>query len=173
VSVAILAVWAVLAVVGGVLGGGVYDRTETVDDARGESARVQERLDELDPEGELILAVIAGQDFLALAVADRVTETLKTIPAPEVLVGGKLLPERTFAEQATEDAVFGESIALVVLAAVLVLFLGGLVAGLLPLAAALATIAGLLLVLNALAGTGGFRRPGPGRGCGVAARHPA
>jgi RND superfamily putative drug exporter len=85
-------------------------------------------------------------------VADRVTETLKTIQAPEVLVGGKLLAEHTFAEQAAEDAVFGESIALVVLAAVLVLFLGGPVAGLLPLAAALATIAGSLLVLNALAG---------------------
>ena len=205
--VAILAVWAVLAVVGGVFGGGVYDRTETVDDARGQSARAQERLDELDPEGELVVAVIAGQDFFAsglvesatramyaireipgvsevrdtytgggpmsddkqrslavieldpklegdaaLAVADRVTETLKTIQAPEVLVGGKLLAERTFAEQATDDAVFGESIALVVLTAVLVLFLGGLVAGLLPLAAALATIAGSLLVLNALAG---------------------
>jgi RND superfamily putative drug exporter len=205
--VAILAVWAVLAVVGGVLGGGVYDRTETVHDARGESARTQGILDELDPEGELVVAVIAGQDFFAsglvesatqamyaireipgvaevrdaytaggpigddkerslaiveldpklegdaaLAVADRVTETLRTIQAPEILVGGKLLAERTFAEQATEDAVFGESIALVVLAAVLVLFGGGLVAGLLPLAAALATIAGSLLVLNALAG---------------------
>jgi RND superfamily putative drug exporter len=204
---AILAVWAVLAVVGGVIGGGVYDRTETVDDARGESGRVQERLDELDPEGELVVAIIAGQDFFAstlvesatnvmyaireipgvaevrdtytgggpmsddkqrsvaiveldpdlegdaaLAVADQVTETLKTIQAPEILVGGKLLAERTFAEQATDDAVFGESIALVVLTAVLVLFLGGLVAGLLPLAAALATIAGSLLVLNALAG---------------------
>ena len=44
---AILAVWAVLAVVGGVIGGGVYDRTQTVDDARGPSARAQERLDEL------------------------------------------------------------------------------------------------------------------------------
>jgi RND superfamily putative drug exporter len=204
--IAILAVWAVLAVVGGVFGGGVYDRTESVDDARGESARVQERLDELGPEGELVVAIIAGQDFFAstlvesatqtmyaireipgvaevrdaytaggpigdrkdrslavieldpklegdaaLAVADRVTETLKTIQAPEVLVGGKLLAERTFAEQATKDAVFGESIALVVLAAVLVLFLGGLVAGLLPLAAALATIAGSLLALDALA----------------------
>ena len=35
--------------------------------------------------------------------------------APEVLVGGKLLAERTFAEQATDDAVRGETIALVVL----------------------------------------------------------
>ena len=69
--VAILGVWAVLAVVGGVFGGGVYDRTETVDDARGQSARVQERLDELDPEGELVVAVIAGQDFFARDLVDE------------------------------------------------------------------------------------------------------
>ena len=87
----------------------------------------------------------------ALAVADRVAAKLRTIDAPEVLVGGKLLAERTFAEQATEDAVRGEAIALVVLAVVLVLFGGGLVAGALPLLAALATIAGSLLVLNVLA----------------------
>ena len=62
---AILGVWAVLALAGGVFGGGVYDRTESVDDARGESARAQERLDELAPEGELVVAVIAGQDFFA------------------------------------------------------------------------------------------------------------
>ena len=88
----------------------------------------------------------------ALAVADRVAAKLRTIDAPEVLVGGKLLAERTFAEQATEDAVRGEAIALVVLVVVLVLFGGGLVAGALPLLAALATITGSLLALNALAG---------------------
>ena len=42
-----------------------------------------------------------------------------------MLVGGKLLAERSFAEQATEDAMPGEAIALVVLAVVLVLFVGG------------------------------------------------
>ncbi|MBE2320440.1 MMPL family transporter [Solirubrobacter sp. CPCC 204708] len=204
---AILAVWAALALVGGVIGAGVYDRTETVDDARGESARAAERLDELDPEGELVVAIIAGKDFFArdlidratavmyelretpgvvdvrdaytagglqgddgksslavveldpalegdaaLEAADRVAEKLRTIPAPEVLIGGKLLAERTFAEQATDDAVRGETIALVVLTIVLIIFLGGFVAGVLPLGAALATIAGSLLALNALAG---------------------
>ena len=204
---AILAVWAVLAVVGGVFGAGVYDRTETVDDARGQSARAQERLDELDPEGELVVAIIGGKDYFArdlvdavppimyalrelpgvkevrdaytagglqgddgqsslvvveldpalegdaaLELADQVTERLRAIPAPDIVVGGKLLAERTFAEQATDDAVRGETIALVVLTLVLIAFLGGLVAGLLPLAAALATIAGSLLALNALAG---------------------
>ncbi len=204
---AILAAWAALALIGGVFGAGVYDRTETVDDARGQSARAQERLDELDPEGELVVAIISGKDYFArdlvdavppimyalrelpgvkevrdaytagglqgddgksslavveldpalegdaaLAVADQVAERLRAIPAPEVLVGGKLLAERTFAEQATDDAVRGETIALIVLTIVLIAFLGGFVAGLLPLAAALATIAGSLLALNALAG---------------------
>ena len=51
--------------VGGVFGAGVYDRTETVDDARGQSARAQERLDELDPEGELVVAIISGKDYFA------------------------------------------------------------------------------------------------------------
>ena len=50
---AILAVWAALAVVGGVFGAGVYDRTQTVDDARGESARAQERLDGVLDDGNL------------------------------------------------------------------------------------------------------------------------
>ena len=69
---AILAVWAVLAVVGGVFGAGVYDRTETVDDARGQSARAQERLDELDPEGELVVAIISGKDYFARDLVDAV-----------------------------------------------------------------------------------------------------
>src|SRR3954454_24345009 len=90
-------------------------------------------------------------DDAALVVADRVAAKLSTIDAPEVLVGGKLLAERTFAEQATRDAVRGEAIAFVVLAVVLVLFGGGVLAGALPLLAALATITASLLALDALA----------------------
>jgi RND superfamily putative drug exporter len=98
---------------------------------------------ELDP---------ALSDADALAVADRVRAALHRIDAPTVLVGGELLAERTFGEQAIEDAVFGESIALVVLCGALVVVLGGLVAGSLPLAAALAAICATLLALTALAG---------------------
>ena len=167
----------------------------------GSRRQAQERLDELGPEGELVVAVMAGEDFsrpnwwsatqvmyeirelpgvkevpdaytaggmiaddkqsslavvelepgldedAALAVADRVAAELRTIQAPEVLVGGKLLAERTFAEQAIEDAVFGEAVALVVLLRRARAFVGG-VAGALPLLAALATIAGTLLALT-------------------------
>src|SRR4051794_38655140 len=204
----ILGVWAVVVLAGGVFGAGVFDRTESVEGARGESARVQERLNKLAPDGETVVAVIGGEDFYtpalrdsatnvmqelrtvpgvhevrdaytaggliagdkqsslavieldpklnddddaALVVADRVAAKLRTINAPEVLVGGKLLAERTFAEQATRDSLRGEAIAFVVLAVVLVLFGGGLLAGGLPLLVALATITGSLLALNALA----------------------
>ncbi len=205
----VIGVWTVVALVGAVIGGGVFDRTQSVDDLRGsvESARADARLNQLDPEGETVVAVLRGEDFYtpalvetatrvfnelrqtpgivdvsdaytsgglvaddgnssvavieldpkfdeeqALALADQVVAKLRTIDAPEVLIGGELLAERTFADQAVDDAVFGESIALVVLCAVLILFLGGLIAGVLPLAAALVTIAAALLALNALAG---------------------
>ena len=65
---AILGVWAAVALAGAVFGGGVYDRTESVEDARGESARAQERLDELAPEGETVVAVIGGADFFTPAL---------------------------------------------------------------------------------------------------------
>ena len=203
-----LALWVVVALAGGIFGGGVFDRTESTEGARGESARAHERLNQLSPEGETVVAVIGGADFYtpalrdsatnvmqelrtvpgvhevrdaytaggliaadkqsslavieldpklnddddaALAVADQVAAKLRTIDAPEVLVGGKVLAERSFAEQATKDAVRGEAIAFVVLAVVLVLFGGGLLAGALPLLAALATITGSLLALTALA----------------------
>ncbi|MET0730257.1 MAG: efflux RND transporter permease subunit, partial [Solirubrobacterales bacterium] len=88
----------------------------------------------------------------ALAAADRVAAKLRSIEAPEVLVGGQLLAEREFADIAVKDAVRGEAIALVVLLVVLILFGRSLVAGVLPLVVALVTIAGALLVLRVLAG---------------------
>jgi RND superfamily putative drug exporter len=205
----VIGVWIVVALVGAVVGGGVFDRTQSVDDLRSsaESMRAEARLDQLDPEGETLVAVLAGEDFFtpglvqtatnvfnglrqtpgivdvndaytagglvsadgdssvaviefdpkldeerALELADDAAARIRTIDAPEVLIGGELLAERTFADQAVDDAVFGESIALVVLVVVLILFLGGFVAGLLPLISALVTIAGALLALNALAG---------------------
>ena len=69
---AILAVWAGLAVVGGVFGAGVYDRTETVDDARGQAARAQERLDELDPGAGWSSQIISGKDYFARDLVDAV-----------------------------------------------------------------------------------------------------
>ena len=61
----ILGGWAVVALAGAVFGGGVYDRTQSVDSLRpdAESAVAQARLDQLAPEGERVVAVISGRDF--------------------------------------------------------------------------------------------------------------
>ncbi|MFF2622679.1 MMPL family transporter [Oerskovia jenensis] len=207
--IAVLAVWGSLALLGAVIGGGVFDRTTTVDSLPpgAPAAQAQELLDELDPQGETLTAVVGGVDFFtpslvesayrvmpevraipgvlevtdaftsgglvaddgfsslvvvelerdltdeqALEVGDRVAATLRTLDAPDVVVGGELMAERTFADIATADAVVGESVALVVLCVVLVLVLGGLRAGLAPIVAALASIAASLLALSALAG---------------------
>jgi RND superfamily putative drug exporter len=83
-------------------------------------------------------------------VEDAVAAALHRIDAPEVLVSGEKLAERAFADQALADAAFGESVAIVVLAVVLVLILGGFVAGAIPLAAALATVSVTLLGLFGL-----------------------
>ncbi|GAA0797054.1 MMPL family transporter [Spirilliplanes yamanashiensis] len=90
-------------------------------------------------------------DDEALRVADRVREALLRIDAPDILVGGELLAEREFGEQAVRDAAVGESVALVCVAILLALVLGGLVAGLLPLAAAVGAITATLLALTGLA----------------------
>ncbi|MBV1850516.1 MMPL family transporter [Catellatospora tritici] len=206
---AVLAVWAVVALCGAVLGGTVYDRTQPLDGLRPdtESTRAQARIDELTPTGEQLVAVVSGRNFFAsdlvsqasrimyevraipgvvkvtdaytagsgqissdnqsslvvvelspyldddaaLAVADRVAAALHRIDAPQVLVGGRLLAERDFGDQAIADAAFGESVALVALCGVLVLILGGLGASSLPLGTALATVAGTLLALTGLA----------------------
>lgn len=91
-------------------------------------------------------------DDEALRVADRVSAALHRIDAPEVLIGGELLAEREFGEQAVRDAAVGESVALVCVGLLLIVVLGGLVAGLLPLAAALGAVTATLLALTGLAG---------------------
>jgi RND superfamily putative drug exporter len=84
-------------------------------------------------------------------VAGEVATVLRTIDAPQVLVGGEVLAERAFAEQAIRDATVGESIALVVLFLVLVLLLGGVAAATLPVLVALGAVATTLLALLGLA----------------------
>ncbi|MEU4159434.1 MMPL family transporter [Actinoplanes sp. NPDC026670] len=90
-------------------------------------------------------------DDEALRVADRVSAALRRIDAPEILIGGGLLAERDFGEQAVRDAAVGESVALVCVAILLIVLLGGLVAGLLPLGAAVGAVTATLLALTGLA----------------------
>ncbi len=204
----VLGAWCVLVVLGAVLGGSVFDRAESPDGrADAESAVVEQRLAEVDPEGEQLVAVLRGSDPLsvalvdqaskvvyairevpgvvevrdpyttgasdlladdgrgavvtvgldpaldhdeALRVADDVTTLLRTIAVPEVLVGGELLAEEAFGEQAVQDAARGEGIALVVLLVVLVVVLGGWVVGAIPVVTALGAVAASLLCLSGL-----------------------
>lgn len=81
------------------------------------------------------------------ALVGRVVDRLHGIDAPSVLVGGQVVAERAFGEQAIHDAIIGESVALVVVAFVLVLILGGLAAASAPLLAAVAAITGSVLGL--------------------------
>ena len=83
-------------------------------------------------------------------VEDAVTGALHRIGTAEVLVGGEKVAERAFADQAIADAALGESVALIVLLVLLVVLLGGFVAGAVPLLAALATVSGTLLGLAGL-----------------------
>jgi putative drug exporter of the RND superfamily len=204
----VLALWAVITVVGAVLGGSVYDRTAPVDSTRPglESTLVQERVDELEPEGETVVAVLAGREFFAtdlvdqasdvmygireipgvvevtdaftsggiigddgqsslvvveldrglsedeaVEVADQVADALRTVDVPQVVVGGELLAERAFADQAVADTVRGEVVALAFLCVALLLVLGGARVAGVPLAAGVAVIATTLLALTALA----------------------
>ena len=97
---------------------------------------------ELDP---------ALSDDEALAVADEITDLLRRTPFPRVAVGGDLLAERTFTDQAVQDAARGEGAALVVLVLLLAVALGSFAAGALPVVTALAAVAVSLVALTGLA----------------------
>lgn len=99
--------------------------------------RVEMRLGMAAEEQERVEAEVAG--------------VLRTIAAPQVLVGGEKLAERAFAEQAVRDAAVGESIALVVLFFALIVIFGGAVAAAVPLLVALGAITASLLGLVVLA----------------------
>ncbi|MDR6689180.1 RND superfamily putative drug exporter [Microbacterium sp. 1154] len=79
----VLLVWAVLVVGGGALAGDVFDRTVSVADAPAgsESLRASERLDALDPEGEIVTAVLRGEDFFSPTLRDSATAAMSSIRA--------------------------------------------------------------------------------------------
>ncbi|GIE32815.1 putative membrane protein [Actinoplanes italicus] len=106
-----------------------------------------------DNQGSLITVELKPglSDDEALRVADQVSAALRRIDAPEILIGGGLLAEREFGDQAVRDAAVGESVALVCVGILLIVLLGGLVAGLLPLGAAVGAVTATLLTLTGLA----------------------
>src|SRR3954453_22623753 len=72
-----------------------------------------------------------------LSVAHRVEDLARGLKAPEVLVGGNVLVGETFQTASESDLLRGEAIALPIAIVLMVLLLGGLVAGSMPLLVAL------------------------------------
>jgi RND superfamily putative drug exporter len=74
----VLGAWALLTVVGAVLGGSVYDKTDSLDGTRPglESTEVQERLDVLDPEGETVVAVLSGKEFFGTDLVSQASRVM-------------------------------------------------------------------------------------------------
>lgn len=81
---AVLAVWGALVVLGMVLGGSVFDLAQEPESrAELESTVVERRLDQVDPEGEQVVAVLRGYDALAVAMVDeasRVVHEVRELP---------------------------------------------------------------------------------------------
>lgn len=79
---AVLTAWGVLAVLGVVLGGTVFDRAEEPS-ARAdlESTIVESRLDQVDPEGEQVVVVLRGYDALAVAMVDEAARAIHDVRA--------------------------------------------------------------------------------------------
>ena len=77
----VLATWALVVVLGAVLGGSVFDLAEAPDPLRSdsESAQVKERLEDADPEGELVVAVLSGADIYGVDLIDQATRTLHAV----------------------------------------------------------------------------------------------
>jgi len=84
-----------------------------------------------------------------LAVAHQVEDLAHSLDAPEVLVGGAVLVGETFQTASESDLLRGEAIALPIAVVIMVLLLGGLVAGGMPLLVALGGVIPTLAVLVA------------------------
>ncbi|WP_061964054.1 MMPL family transporter [Demequina aurantiaca] len=77
--------WTVIALVGAIFGGAVFDKTVDIDAApQGvESMQVDAHLDELDPEGPMVLGVFSGEDFYSpplVAAAPVVMQRVREVP---------------------------------------------------------------------------------------------
>ncbi|MEA3215675.1 MAG: putative drug exporter of the superfamily [Acidimicrobiia bacterium] len=83
------------------------------------------------------------------ALAQRVEDLARQLDAPEILVGGDVLVSETFAAASEHDLLKGEAIALPIAIIAMVVLLGGLVAGGMPL---LVAIGGVLTTLAVLVG---------------------
>jgi RND superfamily putative drug exporter len=82
----VVAAWALVAIAGGAIGGGIYDKTQTVDELRSDapSMRADHRLQQLIPEGPMVFAIVQDVDPYAPAVVastQKVTGELAQWPS--------------------------------------------------------------------------------------------
>ncbi|MGO2668245.1 MAG: MMPL family transporter, partial [Microbacterium gubbeenense] len=84
----IVVVWGILAVLGIAVGGGVFGSTTSVPDAPAgsESLRLDERLHDLAPEGETVIAVISRADFFDPGIRESATEAMHRLRAQSGVV---------------------------------------------------------------------------------------
>jgi len=118
---------------------------------------VQRVLSPSGPEGPVLLARDGRALLLAVdlerdladedATLDAVVDRLREVDVGTVTVGGELLLRREINEAVERDLKTGELVSLPVAAVLMVVVFGGFLAAGLPLAAAVSTIAGALLVL--------------------------
>ncbi|MDQ1617742.1 MAG: putative drug exporter of the superfamily [Actinomycetota bacterium] len=115
------------------------------------SGPTAEQLRATDGRAALIVVTLAGNldENDELAVAHRVEQIARNLDAPEVLVGGAVLVGETFQTASESDLLRGEAIALPIAIVIMVLLLGGLVAGGMPLLVALGGVIPTLAVLVA------------------------
>jgi putative drug exporter of the RND superfamily len=104
-------------------------------------------------DGRAALAVVTLSGDLEeggeLTLAKLIEDLAHQLPAPEVLVGGNVLVSEAFATASENDLLKGEAIALPIAIVAMVVLLGGLVAGGLPL---LVAIGGVITTLAVLVG---------------------
>lgn len=84
----VIALWVAVAATSLLVGGRLFDRLTTVDSLRpdAQSARANQRVHQLLPEGEVMIAVVAGRDLYDPALVNSVTDAVAQIAAmPGVL----------------------------------------------------------------------------------------
>jgi RND superfamily putative drug exporter len=115
------------------------------------SGPTAEQLRATDGRAALIVVTLTGNltEDEELAVAHRVESIAHGLDSPEVLVGGAVLVGETFQTASESDLLRGEAIALPIAIVIMVLLLGGLVAGGMPLLVALGGVIPTLAVLVA------------------------
>jgi len=109
-----------------------------------------------DGRAALVVVTLSGDldEEAELALALQVEDLAHELDAPEVLVGGNVLVSETFATASENDLLKGEAIALPIAIIAMVVLLGGLIGGGMPLLVSLGGVLTTLAVLVAATALG-------------------